>query len=391
MGYKELLLKNKIVRQLSIIQFVAYFGAWFSNVAIYSMLIEFQASSFMISLVVAMNFLPAIILSPISGSFVDRLDIKNLMLFLLFLELIMTLSFLFVSSISDIYLLIILLFIKMGSASIFFTSEMSLLPKLLNGDLLTKANEIHSMIWSFTFTAGMALGGIVVHKYGTTIAFLIDALFFIIAIITLIITKFQVQIINVKQHIFLDIKDGIKYLKSNKKLIHMIFLHGSVGLTAFDALITLLADYHYKYIISIPLSIGITNAIRAMALMIGPFFITNWINKKRLFYIFILQGLFIILWSFLQKDFYLGLIGIFFTGFCTTTLWSYTYAILQDEVDKQYLGRVLSYNEMVFMSSNIVTTLFIGFAISFIDLSWITLLLGVMFLLVAYYYRRVFL
>ena len=128
-----------------------------------------------------------------------------------------------------------------------------------------------------------------------------------------------------------------------------------------------------------------------MALMIGPFFITNWINKKRLFYIFVLQGLFIILWSFLQKDFYLGLIGIFFTGFCTTTLWSYTYAILQDEVDKQYLGRVLSYNEMVFMSSNIVTTLFIGFAISFIDLSWITLLLGVMFLFVAYYYRRVFL
>ena len=119
MGYKELLLNNKIVRQLSIIQFVAYFGAWFSNVAIYTMLIEFEASSFLISLVVATNFLPAILLSPLSGSLVDRLPIKKFMIFLLTLEMSITLCFLFITSINDVWLLIILLFIRMGCASVF--------------------------------------------------------------------------------------------------------------------------------------------------------------------------------------------------------------------------------------------------------------------------------
>ncbi|MCK5294018.1 MAG: MFS transporter [Arcobacteraceae bacterium] len=391
MGYKELLLTNKIVRQLSIIQFVAYFGAWFSNVAIYSMLIEFEASPFLISLVVATNFLPAIILSPLSGSFVDRLPIKKFMIFLLTLEMTMTLCFLLINSIDDIWLLIILLFIRMGCASTFFTTEMSLLPKLLDGELLTKANEIHSMIWSFTFTAGMAIGGFVVYKYGTTVAFIIDSLFFFTALIILINTHFDIEQSKKTQHILLDIKDGFHYLKSNKKLIHLILLHASVGITSFDALITLLADYHYKYILSVPLAIGITNATRSLALMIGPFLITNWINKDRLFYLFIFQGIAIILWAILEQNFYIALFGIFLTGIATTTIWSYTYAMLQEEIDNKFLGRVLSYNEMVFMSANILTTMFIGIAASFISLSAVTVVLGVSFFGVAYYYKRVFL
>lgn len=391
MGYKELLLNNKIVRQLSIIQFVAYFGAWFSSVAIYSMLIEFDASSYLISLVVAVNFIPAIILSPISGSLVDRLPIKKFMLFLLFLEMTMTLCFLLINSIDDVWLLIIILFIRMGSASIFFTTEMSLLPKILDGEHLVKANEIHSMIWSFTFTAGMALGGIVVYTFGTNTAFLIDALFFFTALIVLFNTHFEIEQSKKTQHIFLDIKDGFNYIKSNRKLIHFILLHASVGLTSFDALVTLLADYHYKYILSVPLAIGITNATRAFALMVGPFLITNWINKQRLFYLFIVQGLAILLWAILEQNFYIALIGVAATGLATTTIWSYTYAMLQEEVETKFLGRVLAYNEMIFMSANVITTFFIGVAASFMSLSAVTVVLAVAFFGVAYYYKRIFL
>jgi len=391
LGYKELLLNNKIIRQLSLIQIFAYFGAWFSHVAIYTMLIKFNASALIISSVVAMNFLPSILLSPFSGSLVDRLPLKKFMLVLLSIEVLMTVCLFFINSLDDIYFLIGLLFIRMASASIFFTSEMTLLPKILEGNLLSKANEIHSIIWSFTFTAGMALGGIVVHNFGAQAAFTIDILFFLIAITILFNTNLNIPFTKASQHIFLDIKDGFNYIKQNKHLLHLMFLHGTVGFTAFDSLVTLLADYNYKYIISIPLAIGITNGIRAFALMIGPFFITNWINKQRLFYLFVFQGFSIFLWSIFQYNFYFGLIGIFITGFVTTTLWSYTYAMLQEEVDGKFLGRVLSYNEMVFMFMNIFTTLFIGFMATFVSLGIITAILAGAFILTAIYYRRVFL
>ncbi len=166
MTYKQLFKNHKIVRQLFAIQFIAYFGAWFSNVAIYSMMVDFGASASVIALVTAIHFIPAVVFAPFSGSIVDRVNPKTLMIFLLFTELSMTLCFLFISSLDDLWMLLIFLFIRMSSASMFFTAEMTLLPKLLSGKTLIKANELHSIIWSFTFTAGMAMGGIVVNIYG---------------------------------------------------------------------------------------------------------------------------------------------------------------------------------------------------------------------------------
>ena len=391
MTYRELLSNHKVVRQLSAVQFIAYFGAWFSNVAIYSMLVEFGASAFLIATVTAMHLIPGVILAPFSGSFVDRIPVKKLMFILLTIELTMTLCFMLISSLNDVWMLLIFLFIRMGSASMFFTTEMSLLPKLLKGEVLVKANELHSIIWSFTFTAGMALGGIVVNIFGVKISFFIDGMFFLAALFILSKIDFRVEAVKFEEHIFRSIKDGIDYLRNNKYLFHYMFLHASVGLTAFDALVTLLADYEYKYVLAVPLAIGLSNSIRAFALMIGPLFISNWMNKERLFYLFIAQGVSIIIWAVVQNNFYLGLVGMFLTGLATTTIWSYTYAMLQEKVDSKYLGRVLAYNEMMFMTVNVSTTFFIGLMASLVGLDIITIVLAAGFFGVAYYYRRVFL
>lgn len=391
MTHLELLREHKIVRQLSAVQFIAYFGAWFSNVAIYTMLVNFGASPVLIATVAAMHLIPGIILAPFSGSIVDRLPVKPLMLALLSTELVMTLSFLGINSLDDVSLLLILLFIRMGSASMFFTTEMTMMPKLLRGEVLVKANELHSIIWSFTFAAGMAIGGVVVDIFGVKISFVIDAVFFVAAILILLRTYFEIEHTKVQEHIFHSIKEGIDYLRRNKHLFHYIVLHASVGLTFFDSLVTLLADYKYKYVIAVPLAIGITNGLRAFALMIGPFFISSWVNKQRLLYIFIFQGVSIIIWAILQENFYIALIGVFLTGFATTTIWSYTYAMLQEAVDKKYLGRVLAYNEMIFMVANVTTTFFIGFMAAYFSLDIITIMLGCGFLAIAYYYKRVFL
>jgi uncharacterized membrane protein len=65
--------------------------------------------------------------------------------------------------------------------------------------------------------------------------------------------------------------------------------------------------------------------------------------------------------------------------------------MLQEKVEQQYLGRVLAYNEMIFMSVNVLTTLFIGLMASLVGLDIIAIILGFMFIATAYYYKRVFL
>jgi MFS family permease len=389
LSYKTLFKQYPIVAKLSLLQLIAYFGAWFSSVAVYTMLVQFDASALIISIVTAMHFAPIIFIAPISGVIIDKFKVKPLMLTLLLTELIMTLLLLTITDKSHIWFLMLIIFIRMGAASMFFSTEMSLLPKLISGVALKKANEIHSVIWSFTFAAGMALSGVVVNVYGVTVAIIIDALFFIAAIILFLMIEFKVEFIHTKQTFVSMIKEGFLYLKNHKIALHLIVLHASVGLTSFDALVTLLAKNEYRYVIAVPLAIGLTNAVRALALMIGPFLLSNWVNKTRLWYLFIFQGLSIILWAVLQFNFYWGLFAMFLAGLSTTTIWSITYAFIQEKVEHQYLGRVISYNDMIFMICNVATTLFIGLMASLVTLDIITVILGVAFFGVAWYYKRI--
>lgn len=389
MNYRELFSKHKVIRDLSAVQLIAYFGAWFSNVAIYTMLVQFGSSELAIAVVTAMHFLPAVLIAPFSGAIIDRFKLKNLMVALLSVELLMTLCFLFIDDKSEIWLLMIFIFIRMSCASMFFSTEMSLLAKLVKGTALQKANEIHSIIWSFAYSAGMGVSGVVVNYVGVRTAFIIDAGFFLVALLVLLRIDFEVKQSEIKHKIFALIKDGFFYIKENPKIMHLIFLHASVGLTSFDTLVTLLAKNEYKYVIAVPLAIGISNAVRAFALMIGPFFISKYVNKTNIHYLLIIQGIAIILWGLTQYNFYLSLIFVFMTGLFTTVLWSITYALLQEKCDDEYLGRVISYNDMFFMIACVITTLFIGLMATLTSLAIITIVLGLAFMLFALYFIRI--
>jgi MFS family permease len=380
-------LKHPVIRRLSLIQFISYFGTWFSQVAIFSMIVAFGADEITIALTAAMAMLPAVILAPVIGLIIDRIAFKKLMSVLLLVEISMTLGFIFINSLEYIWVLMILIFIRSAAASMLFSAEMALFPKLVSGEMLKNTNEIHSVIWSLCYALGMAVGGIVTYYVGFDLAFSIDALLYSIAVLLLIGLKISIEKVTHTESNFEMFKSGFNYLRSQKKILHLILLHAAIGLTSFDALITLLADFKYAEYIAVPLAIGWMNATRALGLMTGPFFISKIISKENLHYFFILQGLAIILWSFLEYNFYLALIGLFITGLFITTLWSYTYLLIQEETDTKFMGRVISYNDMFFMLSNVTTALFIGYASKWgISLEGITFTLGLGFFGFAYYY-----
>ncbi|BAK71463.1 MFS transporter [Aliarcobacter butzleri] len=387
--YILFLKENKIIRDLSLVNFISSFGAWFSTVAIYTMVVEFGSTELAISIVTAMHFIPAIIIAPLSGAIIDRVRIKPLMISLLFVELLMTIMFLTINDLSHLWILLIFIFIRMSAASMYFSTEMSLLAKLLDGKNLQTANEINSIVWSFTYAVGMATSGFIVNLYGVKTAIMVDVFIFVLAIIVFLQIKLNIEHKKVTEKIFELMKDGFLYIKNNKVILHLIFLHASVGLTSYDALITILAKNQYKELIAVPLAIGLSNAVRAVALMIGPLFLNKIINKENLHYLLVFQGVTIILWALTQDNFYLSLVSLFFVGLSTAFLWSYTYSLLQNSCDNKYIGRVISYNDMFFMLSNVCTTMFIGFMAHITTTQVITVCLGVAFLLFAYYYTKI--
>lgn len=388
--YITLLKEEKVLRQLSFIQLISYFGAWFSNVAIYTLLIELNVSASVVGFVAMLNFLAGVMQAPLSGPIIDRMNPKKLMLALIGVEIIATVSLVFVTQLSDLWLLYLLIFFKMAAASFYFTTEMSLLPKILHGKKLQRSNELHSIIWSLSYTLGMAISGFVVYGFGIKTAFILDGFMFLIAFGLLCKTEIKIEILKIEENIFMMMQESFVYFKKNPKALHLMLIHSFVGLTAFDALVALMVDQYYASIIAASLALGLLHSARAIGLVIGPVYIGKWINNKRLLYIFIAQGLAIWLWAFVMHNFYLSLIVSVVVGFFTTTLWSYSYTLLQKNIDEKYYGRVVAYNDMLFLSSAAFTSYMIGFlATHSFSLELITVIIGTGFLIGAIYYKFV--
>lgn len=386
--YWTLLRSEPILRRLSLIQMIAYFGAWFSNVAIYTLLIQMGVNASTIAIVAALHFLPGVFQAPLSGVIIDRIDPKRLMILLTLIEIGCTLSLITVDSVEMLWLLYALVFIRMGASSFHFTVEMSLLPRILEGKSLQTANEIHSIIWSLSYTLGMALSGLVVYWVGVTAAFLLDAGLFVIVLFLAFGLKLKNDFSAAQTRFVIMMGEALAYVRQNPIVFHLMLLHAVIGFTAFDALIALSAKHYYADIIAVSLGIGLLNAARAVGLVIGPMVLGHWINNARLGILLVAEAGAIALWAVCLNDFYLSLAASVLVGFVTTTLWSYTYTLLQHHTQSEFYGRVVAYNDMVFLGVGAFVSLLIGaLAQRGVSLEIITVILGTVFLLAALYYR----
>lgn len=388
--YLSLLQTQRNLRLLCTIQLICYFGAWFSHVGIFTLLSEFNAPIWAITLTAAGAYLPGVILSPFSGILIDKFSPKPMLIAMMLIETVSVLVLVFITSLDMIWLIIVIVFVRIGVSGVYFQVEMSLLPRILNKDELKLANEIHSIIWAGAYTIGMSLSGVFIHFFGVKAAFLFDFALYLTSfyfLFQLLIPDFNK---NVANSAFKMLKDGVKYIKHNKIILHLILLHSFVGLTTYDAILMFLAKFHYASILSIPLAIGFMNATRSLSLMIGPTILSKFMDKNMLFYIFIAQGAGIVLWAFLQFNFYLGLVGMIFAGFFTSSLWSYTYMLLQINCKERFYGRVIAYNDMLVLLVSALFSFFVGFLFeNGINLFIITCLMGGFFFIGAIYYKFV--
>ncbi|EKB8789730.1 MFS transporter [Campylobacter jejuni] len=388
MNYIELLKNNKNIRILASVQFIVYFGAWFSQTGVFTLLVELNAPTWATATSTMLAFLPGVLLAPINGVIVEKNKPKKLLLSMISIELISIFCLIFVTSLSMLWLLFILIFIRLCVASIYFQAEMSLLAKILTPQELKLANEMHSVIWAISYTAGMASAGIFIYFLGVKTTFLFDCILILIGISFLVRLSIPDFHQKTQSRFFTMIKEGFFYVLNNKIIFHLILLHAFIGLTAYETLVTLLAQHQYKEVLSAALVIGFLNAVRACSLAIGPMVLSKFINDKNLFYMYLGQGLGIILWALTQFNFYISFLGLIGAGFFTSALWAYTYTMIQKNADKEYHGRVIAYTDMIYLSFSAIISMLMGFLFEIgLSLELITGLLGMIFIFAAFYWK----
>ena len=389
--YIALLRYSRNFRLFTIVSFICSFGVWFSHTGIFTLLIELGAPVWAITATAALAFIPNIFLAPINGIIVDKLRPKPLMVSMFLIETISVLPLIFIDSLDLLWLLFLMIFVRSGAGTLYFQAAMSMLPKILTKKNLKLANEMFGMLWSVSYTIGMGVAGIFIHYFGVKMAFIFDFCLYFVSFFVLL--NLNLKHILPKQgiKIYKMLKDGVIYLKENPIVVHFMVLHAFVGVTSYDSLVALLANYEYKEIMSVALVIGFINMIRAFSSMIGQILLSKIVNDKTLFWLFLGQFAGICAWGVLQFDYFVSFIGLIAAGFCITTLWSYTFTRLQHHCDSEFLGRVIAYNDMLFFIVSALTSAAIGFLYEFgVSLAGVTMMLAGCFLVAGFYYKFVY-
>lgn len=215
-------------------QTISTFGGSFTSFALPLIIFRLTGSAISLAITVAVATLPNLLFGLLIGAWVDRLDRKRFMLVINFAQAgviatIPFLSFLGDNSTSTIYAVS---FISSTLGLCFMTAQSAVLPNLVPGTDLVKANGRIQASFSTATAIGPVLAGVLVSVIPLEALLLVDALSFLIAAISLLVIRqnFGVTSERPKVGIRQDIAVGLHYIGTHPILRLIVILSALLNL-----------------------------------------------------------------------------------------------------------------------------------------------------------------
>lgn len=355
MGYIELLRGNRGFRQLWLGQVVSQMGDWFNTIAVYTIILNLTGSGRYIGLLMVARFLPSFIFGSFSGVFADRFSRRSIMIISDLLRAVVVLGFLFVRRADQLWLIYVLTVLQLALSTFFEPAKTAAIPSIVSDRELVSANAISSVTWSAMLTLGAAIGGLVTDWFGTDVAFVLDALTYILS--AALIASVRVPKLTPREKHKLTVKralgisetiEGAKYVKRRPRVLALMLVKPAWGLGG--GILTLLAVFGERVfpIGSSPAAgIGVLFMARGIGTAIGPIVarrlsgegkqkMQTWIGLA-----FLIGGVFYIAFG-AATSFIVALIVLTTAHMGGSILWVFSTVLLQRGVEDSFRGRVFA-------------------------------------------------
>lgn len=205
-------------------QIISLFGNATIRFALPLYLLNQTGSSMIYGIVTACAFIPAILLSPIGGIVADRVNKRNIMVFLDFFTAAVILIFsLLMNRVNLIFLLAVTLMIFYGIAGAYQPSVQASIPALVSREHFMEANSIINTISSFASLMGPVLGGILYSAYGVKPVLWVCMVCFLMSAIMEIFIKIpfvrQDTNGNIWRTVKADFSESIRFIRKEKPAV----------------------------------------------------------------------------------------------------------------------------------------------------------------------------
>ena len=234
-GYISFFMRNAKFRRFWFASVISWIGEWFNTIALFFLILEYSGSEFLLGALFSVRMALFALSQPIIGVLADRFNRKKLMIFSNVMQVGLALSFILVDGEEDMWWLITISGVMMLLHGFYVTAERAALPNIVDEDDLLTANAIDSASWSASLCIGAMLGGIVVSKWNTDVAFVLDSLTFVIGALILLPMKIPQTIDDrlkgpILTTAFSNIKTGWDRIRSDPRLLRLVFAKSSWNL-----------------------------------------------------------------------------------------------------------------------------------------------------------------
>jgi MFS family permease len=354
-GYLELLRGNRGFRQLWLGQVVSQLGDWFNTIALYTIILNLTGSGRDIGLLLVARFLPSFIFGSLSGVVADRFSRRTIMIVSDLLRALVVLGFLFVRRADQLWILYSLTVLQLGLSTFFEPAKTAAIPSIVSDRELVAANAISSVTWSVMLTLGAFIGGIVTGWFGSDVAFILDALTYLLSAALIARVRFPKRAPRTKSKLSVsrvlgitETIEGVRYVKHRPRVLALLLVKPAWGLGG--GILTLLAVFGEKIFPvggSAATGIGVLFAARGIGTAVGPIVarrISGEGKKKMQNSIgvaFLIGGVFYMAFG-AATNFVVALIvlGVAHTG--GSILWVFSTVLLQRGVEDSFRGRVFA-------------------------------------------------
>lgn len=205
-------------------QIISLFGNAAIRFALPLYLLNQTGSSALYGTVMAISFIPAVLLSPVGGLIADRVNKRNIMVILDFSTAgLIFLFMLLMNRVSLVLLLTIVLMLLYGIAGAYQPAVQASIPVLVAQDGVMRANAVINVISSFASLLGPVLGGILYSTYGLVSVLEISIAAFVVSAVMEIFIRIpyrkQVSAGSIMKTALGDFRESIHFICTQKPII----------------------------------------------------------------------------------------------------------------------------------------------------------------------------
>lgn len=346
-------------------QLVSLVGTWLQTVAQGWLVLELTHSAFWVGTITALQYAPTFLFSLPGGVIVDRIDTKKILLFTQTSAMLLAFILGAIAMTNHITLItVIVLAILLGIVNaIDLPARQSIIAEIITKDRYGSAYALNSALTNGARVIGPAVAGLLIAIVGVGGTFIINGISFIAVIVALFFIKIITPITKSQSHPVAMIKEGIRYVFSNKTLKFFMMVASITAIFgwSYTAILPIFADSVFHRGAS---GLGYLYGAAGLGAVVAAILVSGF--SEKISHRFFISGgslalsLGLLLFS-LTKNFNIGLISLFCVGLGFTAEFSMITTIIQKMISSEMRGRVMSVLVLMFLGASPVGSFGIGY------------------------------